>query len=181
MATGRLPFDGLTAMAVLIALTTETPSPVRQTRAGLLPELANLIDRLMSKDPRGPSAIGGGSREDRSISRHCGCGAHDRAARRQHAGVSDPISMSAASIARRGNRGNASDGREAAFESVAVADCCRVFARARGRRPGITCRTEGERRFRGGEERSPTKANGPTEGRTKTGREEEPRAEEGRR
>jgi serine/threonine protein kinase len=49
MATGRLPFDGPTPMAVLIALTTEAPLPLRETAPGLLPELAGLIDRLMSK------------------------------------------------------------------------------------------------------------------------------------
>lgn len=50
MATGRLPFDGPTTMAVLIALTTEMPPPVGQLAPGLQPELAALIDRLMSKD-----------------------------------------------------------------------------------------------------------------------------------
>jgi tRNA A-37 threonylcarbamoyl transferase component Bud32 len=50
MATGRPPFRGPNAMAVLIALTTETPPPVRDVCPGLPPALADLIDRLMQKD-----------------------------------------------------------------------------------------------------------------------------------
>ena len=50
-ATGKLPFDGPTPMAVLIALSTEPQAPV-STRARHLPTaLANLIDQLMSNDP----------------------------------------------------------------------------------------------------------------------------------
>jgi serine/threonine protein kinase/Leucine-rich repeat (LRR) protein len=51
MATGKLPFKGPSAMAVLIALTTETPTPVRELAPNLPPALATLIERLMSKDP----------------------------------------------------------------------------------------------------------------------------------
>jgi tRNA A-37 threonylcarbamoyl transferase component Bud32/Leucine-rich repeat (LRR) protein len=50
-ATGRLPFDGPTPLAVVIALTTEEPTPVRELAPGLPPALADLIPRLMSKDP----------------------------------------------------------------------------------------------------------------------------------
>ncbi len=53
MATGRLPFGGPSAMAVLIALTTETPPPVRELAPDLPPALAELIVRLMAKDPAG--------------------------------------------------------------------------------------------------------------------------------
>ncbi len=53
MAAGRLPFRGPNAMAVLIALTTETPPPVRTLNPNLPPALADLIDQLMSKDPAG--------------------------------------------------------------------------------------------------------------------------------
>jgi serine/threonine protein kinase len=53
MATGKLPFSGPSAMAVLIALTTETPKPVRELSPGLPPAVAELIERLMSKDPAG--------------------------------------------------------------------------------------------------------------------------------
>jgi serine/threonine protein kinase len=53
MATGRLPFDGTTAMSVLIALATETPRPVREINPTFPPPLADLIDQLMSKDPSG--------------------------------------------------------------------------------------------------------------------------------
>lgn len=50
MATGKLPFNGPSAMAVLIALTTETPTPVRTLNPNLLPALAELIEQLMCKD-----------------------------------------------------------------------------------------------------------------------------------
>jgi len=50
MATGKLPFDGPTPMAILIALTTEPPPSVRTHAPTLPPALADLIDRLMSKD-----------------------------------------------------------------------------------------------------------------------------------
>ena len=53
MATGQLPFRGSNAMAVLIALTTETPKPVRELAPNLPPAVAELIDRLMSKDAAG--------------------------------------------------------------------------------------------------------------------------------
>ena len=53
MATGALPFNGPHAMAVLIALTTEPPPPVRALAPGLPPPLADLIDRLMTRAPAG--------------------------------------------------------------------------------------------------------------------------------
>ncbi len=53
MATGKMPFNGPNAMAVLIALTTETATPSRTANPTLPPALADLIDRLMSKDPAG--------------------------------------------------------------------------------------------------------------------------------
>ena len=53
MAAGKLPFTGPNAMAVLIALATETPPPVRTVNPNLPPALADLIDRLMCKDPAG--------------------------------------------------------------------------------------------------------------------------------
>jgi eukaryotic-like serine/threonine-protein kinase len=49
-ATGKMPFDGPTPMAVLLALTTEVPRPVRELAPHVPAELADLIDRLMSKD-----------------------------------------------------------------------------------------------------------------------------------
>ena len=51
MATGRVPFQGPNAMAVLIALTTETHEPVAQLAPHLPPALAALIERLMCKNP----------------------------------------------------------------------------------------------------------------------------------
>ncbi len=53
MATGKAPFRGSSAMAVLIALTNETPPPVRELAPDLPPALAELIDRLMCKEPNG--------------------------------------------------------------------------------------------------------------------------------
>ena len=53
MATGKMPFLGANSMAVLIALATETPTPVRTLNPNLLPALADLIERLMCKDPAG--------------------------------------------------------------------------------------------------------------------------------
>jgi serine/threonine protein kinase len=50
-ATGNLPFDGPTPMAVMIALSTESPLPLRAFNPNLPPALAELIDRLMCKDP----------------------------------------------------------------------------------------------------------------------------------
>jgi serine/threonine protein kinase len=52
-ATGRLPFDGPTPMAVLIALTTETQISVSVLAPHLPQALADLIDRLMCKAPSG--------------------------------------------------------------------------------------------------------------------------------
>lgn len=51
MATGRLPFRGPTSMAVLIALTTEAPPPVKTLAPQIPTAVANLIDRLLSKEP----------------------------------------------------------------------------------------------------------------------------------
>ena len=53
MVTGKLPFDGPTPMAVMIALATEAPQPVRELAPHLPPELAALIERLMCKDRGG--------------------------------------------------------------------------------------------------------------------------------
>jgi hypothetical protein len=58
MTTGRLPFGGDGVTAVLIALATEAPPPVRELNPAVPPALADLIGRLLSKDPaaRPPSA-----------------------------------------------------------------------------------------------------------------------------
>ena len=49
-ATGRLPFDAPTPMALLLAIALEMPPPVRELAPHVPPALANLIDRLLSKD-----------------------------------------------------------------------------------------------------------------------------------
>jgi eukaryotic-like serine/threonine-protein kinase len=51
MATGRLPFTGADAMALLFALASEAPLPVAQLNPHLPPALAALIDQLLEKDP----------------------------------------------------------------------------------------------------------------------------------
>ena len=53
MATGRAPFRGTNAVAVMIALTTETPPPVCTINPDIPPALAALIDRLLCKSPAG--------------------------------------------------------------------------------------------------------------------------------
>jgi hypothetical protein len=52
-ATGKLPFKGPNPMAVMIALATEAPLPVHTLAPGLPPTFADLIGRLMQKDPAG--------------------------------------------------------------------------------------------------------------------------------
>jgi serine/threonine protein kinase len=51
MATGRLPFKGADAMALLFALASEAPVPVSALNPNLPPALAALIDQLLEKDP----------------------------------------------------------------------------------------------------------------------------------
>jgi serine/threonine protein kinase len=53
MATGRRPFTGSTAMAVLLALATESPPPVLELAPAFPPSLASLIERLLCKDAAG--------------------------------------------------------------------------------------------------------------------------------
>jgi tRNA A-37 threonylcarbamoyl transferase component Bud32 len=53
MATGRMPFEGQTSMAVVIAITTTDPIPVWSLNPNLPHALGELIDRLMCKDPAG--------------------------------------------------------------------------------------------------------------------------------
>ncbi len=56
MATGKMPFRGPNTMAVLIALTTDVPTPVRTLNPSLPPAVVELIERLMCKDPAGRPA-----------------------------------------------------------------------------------------------------------------------------
>jgi serine/threonine protein kinase len=50
MATGCLPFEAPTPMALLLAIALKAPPPVREFAPHLPPELADLIDRMLSKD-----------------------------------------------------------------------------------------------------------------------------------
>jgi hypothetical protein len=53
LATGVLPFRGESTMAVLSALATENPKPVRQLAPDMPRSLADLIMNLLAKDPAG--------------------------------------------------------------------------------------------------------------------------------
>jgi serine/threonine protein kinase len=53
MVTGRPPFQGNTPFAVLTALATDSPKPVLEHNPAVPDGLANLIDRLLAKDPNG--------------------------------------------------------------------------------------------------------------------------------
>jgi urea transport system substrate-binding protein len=50
MCTGRMPFQGDSVMAVLYALGTRTPKPVRDLKPDVPPALAALVDRLLEKE-----------------------------------------------------------------------------------------------------------------------------------
>jgi serine/threonine protein kinase len=52
LATGRTPFGGADTMSILMALATETPSHPLFINPDLPPHLADLIMRLLQKDPR---------------------------------------------------------------------------------------------------------------------------------
>jgi urea transport system substrate-binding protein len=51
LATGTLPFEGETVMAVLTALAVAAPKPVRQVNPDVPQSLANLVTWLLQKDP----------------------------------------------------------------------------------------------------------------------------------
>ncbi len=51
LCTGRLPFRGQGVMAILTALATETPPPVRDFNPDVTPEFNDLIMRMLEKDP----------------------------------------------------------------------------------------------------------------------------------
>ena len=51
MTTGKLPFAGETLLATLTAIAVDTPTPVTELNASIPPALAELIDKLLAKDP----------------------------------------------------------------------------------------------------------------------------------
>ncbi len=51
LCTGHMPFTGDTTMSLLLALATEQPKSVRELNADAPPALADLIMRLLAKDP----------------------------------------------------------------------------------------------------------------------------------
>jgi serine/threonine protein kinase len=56
MCTGRLPFPGANTLAVLSALASQAPCPVRELAPAVPPALAGLVMRLLAKDPAGRPA-----------------------------------------------------------------------------------------------------------------------------
>jgi serine/threonine protein kinase len=51
MLTGRLPFSGETAPAMLLAVASKTPTPLGRLRSGVPETLARIIERALEKDP----------------------------------------------------------------------------------------------------------------------------------
>jgi eukaryotic-like serine/threonine-protein kinase len=51
MVTGRLPFAGETLVATLTAIAVDSPTPVRELNPHVPPALADLIHKLLAKDP----------------------------------------------------------------------------------------------------------------------------------
>ena len=51
MYTGRQPFRGTSAAAVLMSLATDTPAPLRSLRPDAPPEVARLVERALVKEP----------------------------------------------------------------------------------------------------------------------------------
>jgi hypothetical protein len=56
LCTGRPPFAGGNPLAVLSALATQAPQPVRDLNAAVPPPLAELVMQLLAKDPAGRPA-----------------------------------------------------------------------------------------------------------------------------
>jgi hypothetical protein len=52
LVTGRVPFEGSSTMAVLSALALTDPKPVRELNPDVPPALAELIHRLLAKEPK---------------------------------------------------------------------------------------------------------------------------------
>jgi predicted Zn finger-like uncharacterized protein len=53
MCTGVLPFPGTDVISILAAIATETPRPIREQHPAVPPALAELVMRMLSKDPAG--------------------------------------------------------------------------------------------------------------------------------
>ncbi len=51
LCSGRLPFRGMDTMSVLLSLVNDPPRPIRELNADVPPALADLIGRLLAKDP----------------------------------------------------------------------------------------------------------------------------------
>jgi serine/threonine protein kinase len=59
LCTGKLPFQGETAVGVMSALASENPPPVREVNPEIPKKLSRIIDRLLAKlpDDRPPNAL----------------------------------------------------------------------------------------------------------------------------
>src|SRR5262249_377875 len=51
LCTGRLPFGGSSLMAMLNAIATTTPRPVAEVNPDVPPALADLVARLLAREP----------------------------------------------------------------------------------------------------------------------------------
>jgi len=67
LCTGELPFKGDNTMSLLLALATEQPKSVREINADVPPPLADLIMRLLAKDPAQRPATAGEVAEALSV------------------------------------------------------------------------------------------------------------------
>jgi predicted Ser/Thr protein kinase len=56
LCTGRQPFRGNSTIDLLVAVCTQAPVPVRELNPAIPPGLANLIERLLAKNPAGRPA-----------------------------------------------------------------------------------------------------------------------------
>jgi len=56
LCTGQRPFKGDTPLATLMAVVADNPRPVRELNAAIPPSLADLVMRLLAKDPAGRPA-----------------------------------------------------------------------------------------------------------------------------
>jgi serine/threonine-protein kinase len=63
LCSGEKPFQGSSVMAVLMAVGLDDPVPVRERNPDVPPALADLVERLLAKDPANRPASAGAARE----------------------------------------------------------------------------------------------------------------------
>lgn len=85
LGAGKLPFDGPSAMAVLMALGTMEPKPIRECNPVVPASLAELIRQLLAKDPSGrPASAGEVAKRLREIEAEEGLATRDSALAHHH-------------------------------------------------------------------------------------------------